>query len=542
MRDRVTHGMALEEAVRILPDYLREAIGTVHYPTDNGLSISNDMKKGRSCSWTDGTVKDKIGAHSYTIRAANDNDECCINGAGGTPGDPTSMTSLRAEHYGVLVIVVFMDIITIIHGHRTPHKHKHYTDSKAVIDRMENSDYMSDKQYDCTDYDIWKDTVKLTLKAKNLNLSLRHVKGHQRETMYNIKGEQGPLTRQATYNNWCNTKADSEREEHHLPAQLCRIEAAEIYLKTSTTLVTASAYGVIYDLKTRPSAEEYVCNKLCITRGVFDTINWAAMGAYMQKLAFSQRIKVMKYIYDWQNVGAQKKLHNWEDTDEYNCPYNCGAVETPLHYLRCEKSCNKMSRMCLEAINKWMITVQTNNGIPTRLMTFLYEKLPIEQGGIKIRYNVPQKYEKAVEEQERIGWDMTIKGLLSITWSEIQEIEYERIRKRETLEVWFTGEWWAKHLIKHIIFWALNEWQRRNEHLHKVKKKRTYEKKRRECHEEVMVLYQQQEDNPVNRVKRYFRIPLIDMLQQNPSRQRQWIDTIRSLRDKAAMQNSKSKV
>ena len=137
---------------------------------------------------------------------------------------------------------------------------------------------------------------------------------------------------------------------------------------------------------------------------------------------------------------------------------------------------------------------------------------------------------------------MTIKGLLSTTWSEIQENEYARIREREPLEVWFTGEWWAKHLTKHIIFWALNEWQRRNEHLHKAKKQRSNEKKRRECHEEILEMYQQQEDNPVNRVKRYFRIPLIDRLQQNPSRQRQWIDTIRSLRDKAAMQNSKSKV
>ena len=541
-REQVTAGMKLEAAVGLLPGYLREAIGTPAYPRDNGLSISTDMMLGKSCSWTDGTVKDSIGAHSYTIRPANDDTGNCFNGAGGTPGDVTTMTSLRAEHFGVLVVVVIMDIITIIHGHKREHKHTHYTDSTAIIERVENKAYMSDKKYDCTDYDVWKETVNLLAKATSLNLQLHHVKGHQRETLHMTNGRQGPLTRQATYNDWCDIAAELEREEHQPPVQLCRIPAAVIYLQTRTTLVTATSYGTIYDLKTKPVAEDYVSTKLGLTQGAFQSINWVAMGAYMKNLAISQRVKVMKYIYDWQNVGAQKKLHKWADVEEYKCPYNCGAIETPMHYLRCEKSSQRMSRMCLEAIDKWMRTARTNNCIRQRIMTFLYEKLPIERGGLKIKYPQPEDYDKAVQEQERLGWRLTKKGLLSRTWSEIQEREYIKIRRREKLEVWYTGMWWAKHLTKHIIFWALNEWQRRNESLHKEQEQRIQERKRRECQEEILRLYQEQEDKPVPRVKRYFRTPLIEKLQQNPSRQRQWIGTIRSLLDKVAIQNSKNRV
>ena len=88
----------------------------------------------------------------------------------------------------------------------------------------------------------------------------------------------------------------------------------------------------------------------------------------------------------------------------------------------------------------------------------------------------------------------------------------------------------------------MNEWQKRNEHLHKDIEERETEKLRRKCHEDVVELYQQQEIRPTARLKRYFKIPLIEKLQQKPGRQRQWIDTIRALSDKVAMQNSKNKL
>ena len=541
-RERMRRGMRLDEAILLLPGYLKEAIGTVHFPLDNGHRLSQDYKASRTTSWTDGTVKDSIGAHSYTIRSYDDNDDFSIQGAGGTPGDYITMTSLRAEHFGVLVVVVLLDILTLIHGHDTSNKHTHYTDSKAIISRVNNDEYMTDKKYDSLDYDVWQETLRCIERAKYLNLNLQHVKGHQRETLHDVRGEQGPLTRQATYNDWCDREAEKERENHQLPAQICALEAAETYLKIPRTLVTGSAFGVVYGMKTIPEAEEYVCSKLGITRRTYNSINWKSLGLYFQTLAISQKVKVMKYIYDWQNVGSQKQLHKWADVDEYKCPYDCGAVEIPQHYLQCKKSCNNTSRLCLEAINKWMIIARTNNKIRVRIMAFLYERLPLVRGGLQINYSTPMLYEKAVVEQEQLGWKLTIKGMISKTWSEIQENEYIKIRKRENLEVWYTGTWWSKHLTKHIIFWALNEWQRRNEHLHKEMEQRTKEKTRRQCHEDILELYQKQEDTPITRIKRYFRIPLIDRLQHNPSRQRQWIDTIRSLQDKTAIQNSKNKV
>ena len=541
-RTRIIHGMRLEEAIDLLPGYIREAIGTLNYPLNNGKQLSNDILGSASTSYTDGTVKNTIGAHSYTIRTIDDCEDTCIQGAGGTPGDFNSMTSLRAEHFGVYVTIILLDIISLIHGHRSVGTHVHYTDSKAVIDRVNGEEYMTDKHYDCTDFDIWKETEDAILQAKHIIFQIRHVKGHQRETLYTEQGKQGPLTREATYNDWCDGAAEREREDHQAPVQLCFIQAAAVYLKTSHTLVTASAYKIVYDKKTTPLAEDYVRNKLSLTEAKQQMINWDAMGNYFKSLAISQKVKVMKYIYDWQNVGSQKEQQQWADTEEYMCPYKCGQKEIPMHHLICAISCDKMSRMCMEAINRWMIMVRTNNRIRVYLMEIFYSKLPMTRNELNIEYRTPALFEQARYEQEQLGWRLTIKGLLSKKWGVIQEEEYARIRSREKLEIWYTGTWWTKSLIKNIIFWALNEWQKRNEHLHKDIKQRKTESIRRQNNEEIIELYQHQEDRPIAKIKRYYKTPLIDKLQQNPNRQRQWIETIRALRDKVTTQTSKNKL
>ena len=85
--------------------------------------------------------------------------------------------------------------------------------------------------------------------ATLVEITLHHVKAHQREELHEIKGEQGPLTRGATYNDWCDKEAEQECEEHLLPVQICYIDVARIYLQTPTTLVTVSAYTAIYSMK-----------------------------------------------------------------------------------------------------------------------------------------------------------------------------------------------------------------------------------------------------------------------------------------------------
>jgi hypothetical protein len=47
---------------------------------------------------------------------------------------------------------------------------------------------------------------------------------------------------------------------------------------------------------------------------------------------------------------------------------------------------------------------------------------------LNIDYAQPKYFDKACDEQEHIGWKLTMKGLLSSQWAKIQEEEYAKIR------------------------------------------------------------------------------------------------------------------
>ena len=100
-----------------------------------------------------------------------------------------------------------------------------------------------------------------------------------------------------------------------------------------------------------------------------DTIDWLAIEQYMNSLPQSKRIKVAKYIHDWQNVGSQKlkfqQSTKSEETQENEtidqCPFECGQSENPQHYLRCRKCPNnEENRTQLKSIRKWMENVHTH--------------------------------------------------------------------------------------------------------------------------------------------------------------------------------------
>ena len=75
---------------------------------------------------------------------------------------------------------------------------------------------------------------------------------------------------------------------------------------------------------------------------------------------------------------------------------------------------------------------------------------------------------KAIKEQDTIGWEHFFCGRLSKEMENIQDREYEiRLRsKDQTLGKHFTGIWWTSRLIRLMIYFSLNEWQTRNDTLH----------------------------------------------------------------------------
>ena len=89
-------------------------MGGIELLKDEGNAIATSLRLGQDISaWEDGSVKDAIGSHAWTVRVTGDINNPDINaeGAATTAGNPTTLVSLRAEHSGTLAILYFLQAI-----------------------------------------------------------------------------------------------------------------------------------------------------------------------------------------------------------------------------------------------------------------------------------------------------------------------------------------------------------------------------------------------------------------------------------------------
>ena len=76
-------------------------------PSDSGDHPAQILDAGGTIRmWSDGTVKNGIGAHAYTLRTNCADDDNAILGDATTPGNPSYISSLRQESYGALACMI----------------------------------------------------------------------------------------------------------------------------------------------------------------------------------------------------------------------------------------------------------------------------------------------------------------------------------------------------------------------------------------------------------------------------------------------------
>jgi len=107
---------------------------------DEGIVIATCLRAGQAISaWEDGSVKDDIGSHTWTVRVTNDldNPDSNAEGVSTTAGNPATLVSLRAEHSSTLAILYFLQAICSFYQIRTSDSTvKIWIDNMEVIDRI----------------------------------------------------------------------------------------------------------------------------------------------------------------------------------------------------------------------------------------------------------------------------------------------------------------------------------------------------------------------------------------------------------------------
>ena len=97
------------------PNRFRNILGPRLIGDDQVVNIIQLLKDGKLYVGSDGSVKDEQGSHAYGF--TNGREEGIIyGGAAMTPGFQEEMSSLRAEHYGAISILLILYAIQIHMG------------------------------------------------------------------------------------------------------------------------------------------------------------------------------------------------------------------------------------------------------------------------------------------------------------------------------------------------------------------------------------------------------------------------------------------
>ena len=435
----------------------REVFDTIKDTPENGLVLT---------AWSDGSLMDGKLGHGFIIRTDDKNAAPIFEGAGSSIKGSLN-SSLRAEHCGALCIIILINVLEGIINHGKNITVTTYIDNQTVVERLNHPKKFNP---DCTDSDLWLKTIKM-LEKNESRMSFKHVKAHQDKVM-------GPLTWEQFNNVTVDVLAKEGRtingEERNAP----RIEEP-ISINVNGVRVTAKHGRCLYNHIAGRELRGYQMEKFDWNERIFECVDWNCYAAYMNTIGPTKIANIIKYTYNWQytkkreskiNQARKKTVGTEEHEDDRNevtcneqCPLRCGCNEDHQHYLSCSKLQNmKNTIIARRSFKRWIEVSKTEPKLKKLIEMVIDDMGNGEINTQRLMERVESnELKELITEQESIGWFELYKGLITKRFCNIQTGYYKKLNDRrseenlEELPRRFTGEYWTKNFIKHIVYFAL---------------------------------------------------------------------------------------
>ena len=407
-------------------------------------------------------------------------------------------------------------------------------DNMEVVNRIKYGiqDNMSAEKFVKTDFDVWYESHKVT-RLLNTGVCARWVQGHQDRFLQDHQGGVRPMPMKAHYNILMDQRADRRHHDSVITLPTLPMTTDRASLVIEGAFVTTKIDDYIRQALTETPLIAYINTKMNWTTRTFHSVDWTAFGNFMGRLSVSKRAKVVKLQHNWQNTGRQKGLflrsanRDDEALEAEKCPMGCGHHEEPLHYLFCHRNPKKDEMVLgLNGIRKWMKNQDTDPGLVSIMMRILRKVLNCQSDELR-NWNFAndpyrEHYDLLIKSQRSIGWPSIFKGRISKTWQQIQQKHMTAQQGDNSNTLYRTAEWWAAGLIQQLIYFTLNTWQIRNDHLHKEKEQKETNKIRREVQEEMEEWYKRA---PAlgRRFDKYIQMPLLQRKTQSTKQLQSWV-------------------
>ena len=515
----------------------KQVLGDVVIPEDEGKQMAEILSNGGTLKmWSDGTVKNGIGAHAYTVRTLCEDTDAAILGDAVTPGNPADISSLRSESYGGLACLILTWALEYKYGTNGGYVLLHI-DNQEVVNRIKYGvpDEMAAEKFTKTDFDVWNEASELAKKLK-ATVCAKWVKGHQDKHIEGVYSGIGPISLGGKFNILMDRRAEKRRLKSSITHHTIAFLTERATLRVNNSIVTTHISDYITYAKTAPPMIKYLKEKNDWSDETFNKVDWAAMQTYMGQISVATRAKVVKLQHNWQNTGRQKGLFlasagasSAAVQDAAKCPMGCGEYEAPLHFLCCTKNPRMdETKLGIRGIRKWLKRQDTAPVLISIIIRILYKATQDKTEELG-EWNFTNERDEAslraiVDDQEEIGWSNFFKGRMAKEWGVVQGQYYNTLDLPES-QAYKTGVWWTANLIRQITYFSLNQWQIRNDFLHKEKVETVYNQERSELRKRMRWWYRQ-ESKMSRAMKKYFKKTFLERGKECNQNLACWIDTL----------------
>ncbi len=430
-------------------------------------------------------------------------------GQGLAPGPADDMHSGRAEAFGLLAALLFMqDYIRCYDPLPIDTTINCFCDNIGVITTiksMQNDNIPRPNDTTNDNRDLYTAIMATISACHQLVLQFHHVKGHQDEKANR------PLTIEEILNIECDQLAKQYAKNSSIKSTTLdnpEIEEIQPHLRIAGKTICRHFLPALREAAATPAYRKYLCTKLEWMPSDANNVNWTAFKYALTSFPRNDQRRLVLFINDKLPLRASKAHPH---PGSQLCPSCKREPENAWHFLECSHT---ERRREFTSLKQNLTQFATTNSLHPCLFTAIWLGLLAIRNDTDypdVNNELPPIIRRAVQAQHRIGWDQLYQGRFSIYWAQAIDKLHPSLAS--------SGRLVTTQMIQIIWNYVLATWTLRNQHLHQDGGQLSLPDYR----QAVLTMYEQRHQLPPAAQDAIFNRPIEQIMDQSPAKLRTWI-------------------
>jgi hypothetical protein len=464
----------IQQAINQTPPWEQELIGGITLQVqEEALKQASRRALKIAC---DGSVQGKKASFAWVVATAEGTRLATCSG----PAYGCRPTSYRAEGYGILSIMRFLNLLTNRYGDIGPSQI--VCDNEAMVREFNTTFDPKKTQPNHTTIAEWDILIEIWMTKEHLsnqNITMNHIKGHSdNQQSYNR------LTLLQQLNVDADKLANEYIQDHpnkdYTKAKILPSSGIQFHLPTGT--ITNQLKRQMKEARRQETHIQYLCKKNGWDKATFDSIAWEQHRRAINRHT-KKRVTMVKYLNGISPVG--KVVSRYDRKYSAKCPSCEESMETQDHVHQCLNPKREQWReQFKEAINQVMEKYDSPAPMRKLWLDGLEKAISDDDDTL---VECESNLQLIKDTQQQIGWKQLLKGRMSKEW-----IRYQKEAMGASATKRKNAATWATDMVSTIFEQWLKLWRMRNEERHGGD---TTERKEAERKQAIRELEQMYEDH-----------------------------------------------